>query len=295
MKKVIFMFCAMFFAVMTYAQVPRVQFWKSYLNVPIVKTASMANGKISNEMLSYILKKSNPAEVKYAIINALGSFKKAAENVEINKQTIEKYFNNNFENAGDFSYETILNLYGMSSAMSFCLLDTYSHPFEYQNDVVESAKIIHEMNISNSSISQSTYIIYNLIVMENALGLVSQKGFLPSVKNILRICNSDAVELNRDMRQDALSSIVKIMEEEDKPQAIITIISKSSNPYQISINGKVIGTMDGYETYEYQCSPGYYHIKAVQVSGYAFSPTVNNRDVNVEDGETATITIGYED
>lgn len=85
------------------------------------------------------------------------------------------------------------------------------------------------------------------------------------------------------------------IEENTMVLATIRIISKSKNPYQITINGNVIGNTDPYEEYEYTCPPGYYQIKAVQVSGYAFSPTINNREVNVEDGETATITIGYKD
>ncbi|MBQ9213173.1 MAG: hypothetical protein IJ150_04450 [Bacteroidales bacterium] len=75
----------------------------------------------------------------------------------------------------------------------------------------------------------------------------------------------------------------------------IRIVSKSSNPYQISINGEIIGTMVGYETYDHQVSPGYYHIKAVQTTGYVFKPTINNRDVQIKDGQMITITIGYKD
>jgi len=83
---------------------------------------------------------------------------------------------------------------------------------------------------------------------------------------------------------------------EDKIEsATIRIISKSKNPYQITINGKIIGNTDPYEEYEYKCTAGFYHIKAVQVSGYAFNPTINNRDVNVETGETVNVTIGYKD
>ena len=77
--------------------------------------------------------------------------------------------------------------------------------------------------------------------------------------------------------------------------ATIRIISKSKNPYQITINGNVLGNTDPYEEYEYKCDPGFYHIKAVQVSGYAFSPTINNREVNVDEGETVNVTIGYKD
>ena len=76
MKKIVLSLLTVLMSVMAFAQLSpltEVEFYKAYLDVPIVKTASLANGKISNEMLDYIFKKSNPNDIKYAIINALGA------------------------------------------------------------------------------------------------------------------------------------------------------------------------------------------------------------------------------
>ena len=274
-------------------------FYKAYLDVPIVKKASLANGKITNEMLDYICKKSNPADVKYAMLNALGWDGKMKENEELNNKTIATYLANNYES--DMTFNDILKVLGSSTAMSMALIGAYTDWF-YTEDALKNAKLVCDKDDSNGIVVQSNYIMYKLIAIEYSMGDVgdvtpmgTQEGFLDAVKSILSMCQSDAVELRQDMRKGALNIIYNCLKEYDMAVGTIRIISKSSNPYKISINGEVVGTMDGYETYEHQVSPGYYHIKAVQVSGYAFSPTINNRDVNIEDGQTFTVTIGYED
>ncbi|MBR4214180.1 MAG: hypothetical protein IKR94_02565, partial [Bacteroidales bacterium] len=74
MKKLLLTIVLCFGVMGVFAQSPMtgIGFYKAYLDVPIVKSASTSNGLISDAMLDYIFKKSNPAEVKYAIVNALG-------------------------------------------------------------------------------------------------------------------------------------------------------------------------------------------------------------------------------
>lgn len=303
MKKVILTFCAVFVAVMSFAQSIitnsnyNLSFYKAYLEVQIVKKASLANGKISNEMLDYICKKANPANVKYALINALGCNGKMLDNdiEEFNNKTIKTYFDTNY--GSDMTFDDIIKVLGTSTAMSIALIHAY---IGHVDAALKYAESVYCNENSRGTVYQSDYIMYKIIDIEYSrryVGDVTTMGGLDAVKDILSMCQNvgDGEGLVHDMRKGALNTIYNCYKGFDMEIGKIKIISKSSNPYQISINGKVIGTMDGYETYEYQCSPGYYHIKAVQVSGYAFSPTVNNRDVNIEDGETATITIGYED
>ncbi len=107
----------------------------------------------------------------------------------------------------------------------------------------------------------------------------------------------EADPFNNDMREKAVNMVWEYFKEYDYKveETIIEIVSRSSNPYQISINGEVIGNLKGGGKYQKQVDPGYYHIKAVQVSGYVFNPTINNRDVNIQSGETKTVYIGFED
>ena len=48
------------------------EFHKAYIDEPIVQKAASSKGKISNEMMSYLVSDTNPLDVKLAIINAIG-------------------------------------------------------------------------------------------------------------------------------------------------------------------------------------------------------------------------------
>ena len=47
-------------------------FYKAYMDVPLVQKALNSKGKITNEMLEYIYEETNPLEIKLALINAVG-------------------------------------------------------------------------------------------------------------------------------------------------------------------------------------------------------------------------------
>lgn len=306
MKKLILTLCAVLLTMMSFAQYSFISngnyglnFYKAYLDIPLVKKASLANGKISNEMLGYIFKNSNPADVKYAILNALGYDGKMAENSEINSQTIESFLSNNYESG--MSFNSILEVFGSSTAMCIALIDAYSDPLQAEQSL-EYAKKVCDKNEKNGICIQSDYLMWKLIAVEYSMMWVgdgtpmgTQDGFQDAIKSIIGICKSDVDELRQDMRKSALDIIIHCFEDYVMAVGKIRIVNKSSNPYQLSLNGDVIYTLSGGHTLTKEVDPGYYHIKAVQVSGYMFSPTVNNRDVNVEDGETKTVTIGYED
>ena len=303
MKKLILTLCAVFVTMMSFAQytlITRVNFYQKYLDVPIVKKASLANGKMSEEMMDFIMKKSNPADVKYAIVNALGFDGKAANNGEANEKFCSDYLKANYENG---YWANVIDISGISSTMSLQLYRIYCDPLS--EHAVYLAKKANEQNIANmntTGLSKATDIINSMIAIEYSMGFVgdvtpmgTQEGFIEAVKDILSICYSDADLHLNDMRKSALDIIYNFFKEYDREVATIKIVNKSSNPYQISINGDVIGNLGGGRTYEKEVEPGYYHIKAVQVSGYMFSPTVNNRDVNVENGDSKTVYVGFED
>lgn len=79
-------------------------------------------------------------------------------------------------------------------------------------------------------------------------------------------------------------------------KAKFTVINKSSNPYNIYINGNFKKELPGGYQTTWTVNLGKYEIKAVQKSGYMFDATVNYRTVNLtQEGQEVSVTIGYED
>lgn len=79
-------------------------------------------------------------------------------------------------------------------------------------------------------------------------------------------------------------------------KAKFTVINKSSNPYNIYINGNFKKELPGGYQTTWTVNLGKYEIKAVQKSGYVFDATVNYRTVNLtQEGQEVPVTIGYED
>ena len=70
------------------------------------------------------VKKSNPAEVKYAIVNALGYRGKAAKNERVNNNAVANYFTNNFDITMD--YEDLLRTFGVSTTMAVIYFSSVS-------------------------------------------------------------------------------------------------------------------------------------------------------------------------
>jgi hypothetical protein len=56
--------------------------------------------------------------------------------------------------------------------------------------------------------------------------------------------------------------------------ATITVTNTSSNPYTFSIDGITKGTLSGYSTRTFTEEAGAWNLRAVQQSGYLFTPTV---------------------
>ncbi len=291
-----------------------VEFYKAYSDVPIVQTASLANGKISNAMLDYIFKKTNPEDVKYAIINALGAKGKAAKMKVANKQTLESYVSERYDN---FNWDA-LSLFGRGTQVSMYYYLAVADERNLENLANEVSGLC--------LCSRAGEIVYNLIYAQSVMEpfIIERDEYLESgermtvleaeefnkkwekpateiASSIKYACfaqNCDEADpFNNDMREKAVNMVWEYFKEYDYKveETIIEIVSRSSNPYQISINGEVIGNLKGGGKYQKQVDPGYYHIKAVQVSGYVFNPTINNRDVNIQSGETKTVYIGFED
>lgn len=289
-----------------------IDFYKAYLDVPIVKKASIANGLMSEEMMDYIFKKSNPAEVKYAIVNALGYKGKAAINRHTNDDICANYLKDHFNIS---SNEMLLKTFGVSTAMSLfyfiAVLDTVK-----LSTSLSALPDIHEANLKQYPKSRFTEIIISLIKAQSIfnempqwetpqegehISLVDfdwynqQQEFTEAraTDGVKKICVFNRDGYYDDVRSNVIDIIWNYMKPYSHEISIIKIVSLSYNPYSLKINGELVKTRRSRESWEYLCKPGYYHIEAVQQSGYVFSPTVNRRDVNITDGETIEVKIGY--
>jgi hypothetical protein len=75
MKKIYFVLVVMISAAqMCFADSPltSTEFYKAYLDVPIVKAAADNPKKLSEEAMAYLFDERNPLDVKIALINAVG-------------------------------------------------------------------------------------------------------------------------------------------------------------------------------------------------------------------------------
>ena len=290
-----------------------INFYKTYLDNPIVKKASMANGVISEDMMDYILKKSNPAEIKYAIVNALGYKGKAAKQSRNNETTLYNYFTQNYDMTMD--YADLLKTFGVTTTMAVIYYIAISDTSDLSYNL-EAISAISDANSNYGNHSRVTEIISSLIKAQNAINSIPDFGefeegehipvqYMVDYQNEQSLWQAKATHLVKheclynenhyanDMKQPAIDIIWNYMKQYDEKMSIIKIVSKSYNPYQLKINGIDIKLMDGHEEFEYLCQPGYYHIEAVQQSGFVFSPTINRKDVNIVEDETIIIEIGY--
>ena len=167
MKKYLLTIVLLFGVIGVFAQSPLtgIDFYKAYLDVPIVKKASTANGLMSEEMMDYIFKKSNPAEVKYAIVNALGYQGKAAINQRKNEDFFTKYIDDNFDRLNN---EMILKTFGVSTAMSIFYFNSVIDTV-YLSYTLSALSDIHEANLKQYPNSRFTEIIISLIKAQSII------------------------------------------------------------------------------------------------------------------------------
>jgi hypothetical protein len=76
-----------------------------------------------------------------------------------------------------------------------------------------------------------------------------------------------------------------------KGAGLISLISNSSNPYRIYVNGIIaFDSMAGNSVELYPVTDGYYTIRVLQLSGYLFTPTDESFTGNVVCGGTLNVT-----
>ncbi len=245
-----------------------VKFFKAYMSDDMVKQATTSNGLMNMDMLLFIGGEYNSLDEKIAIINALG----ANSNQDKNFDQFFKYTNNRIGAVNTQYWAAGLSV---DEAIIAAYINAMSNVNETSYALI-LAEQAHSENINSGNPSATVEIVYNLIK--------SQTDKLEATREL----NKWIKKVKDDefgLKAEAADIIWNYMKQFYVPQASIWIISKSKNPYRITVNGKVLGKTDPYERYEYKCDPGYYHLEAKQVSGYTFYPTENRTDINVESAE----------
>ncbi len=236
-----------------------IRFYKAYSDTPIVNKASQTKAW-TPEFVQYVIDESNPMETRMAVINAIGVGQEAASLTH----AITTEPNDNI--TALLGYAVAMEYYKSERKLNQ-ILETFD---KHITQGERSIEIIH-------------YIIYAQL-HPNAEG----------VDLVRDACYGRYYNDEYPIREKALDLIYKSLSpfENIKSPVTFKIYNKSSNPYKLEINGKVITTIEGRGSFNYDCKAGYYHIKATQVSGYAFYPTINEKDIQAE--ETGDDTSYYE-
>lgn len=194
-------------------------FYKAYLDVPIVKKASLSNGKITMDITTYLLNSTNPADVKYAVVNALCMNGKHIEFA--GRECVELIDNRVNED---------LNL---ATEMSIAYLSVLSHDcydFDNLSQGLQRAATLEDINQSDAKQSRATSIIYGLLFAQNhfnenycgGLGLGSEEMremwllVRKGIKPLKEACFSTSAKIENDIRQKAIDIIWDKVKEYDE-------------------------------------------------------------------------------
>ena len=176
-------------------------FYKAYMDVPLVQEALNSKGKITNEMMAYINSETNSLEVKLAIINAIGW------NVKGNKSSklYFKFVMNKKKYKSDFGGDYTAFNWNATADELICYaymkaLDNY---FDV-SDAFEVAGLALKKNPNSFAVNM----IYNLI---KAQGLISYGETCYAKKMFNTLKNNP--NLTADMKKEAMPFIFEYMDD----------------------------------------------------------------------------------
>ena len=175
-------------------------FYKAYMDVPLVQKALNSKGKITNEMMAYINSETNSLEVKLAIINAIGW------NVKGNKSSklYFKFVMNKKKYKSDFGGDSTAFNWNATADELICYaymkaLDNY---FDI-SDAFEVAALALKKNPNSFAVNM----IYNLI---KAQGLTSYREYCTASKIFNTLKNNS--NLTNDMKKESMPFIFEYMD-----------------------------------------------------------------------------------
>lgn len=176
------------------------EFYKAYLDVPVVKAASENPQRLSDEAKAYLFNDKNPLDVKMALINAVGW---DIDGLPTYSDYIEYYFANfpreQYEIPSD-QLLTIDNIYSTASCEQMAVL-VYLHAMADYNDA-QSNYAFMEYAMQTPIGKQSFMLPMGLIVAQTALELDDWGNIYPAMNYYI---NSPEV---KDMRPEAIKLVL---------------------------------------------------------------------------------------
>ena len=175
-------------------------FYKAYLDVPMVQEALNSKGKMSNEMMEYIVVDTNPLEIKLAIINAIGWEHKG---IMISKRFFASVMSKKkyqTELGGDFM------AFNWNATADELICYAYMKALDNYFDVVGAFEIAGDA-VRKSPDSFAVNMIYNLV---KAQGLNDFGENCYASKMFLSL--KDNPQLKMDMKKESLSYVFEYME-----------------------------------------------------------------------------------
>ena len=174
--------------------------YKAYMDVPMVREASASKGKMTNEMMEYIVTDTNPLEVKLAIINAIGWNHKG---IMISKRFFASVMSKKkyqTELGGDFM------AFNWNATADELRCYAYMKALDNYFDVIGAFEMAGDA-VRKSPDSFAVNMIYNLI---KAQGLTAFGESCYANKLFLTV--KDNPNLKMDMKKESLSYIFEYME-----------------------------------------------------------------------------------
>lgn len=176
-------------------------FYKAYMDVPLVQEALKSKGKITNEMLEYIYSDTNPLELKLAIINAIGWKVKRLNN----SQKFFKIVMTKKKYKSDFGGDSTAFNWNATADELICY--AYIKALDNYFDVSDAFEVAG-LALKKNSNSFAVNMIYNLI---KAQGLISYGETCYASKIFSSIKNNQ--NLTMDMKNESMPFVFEYMDD----------------------------------------------------------------------------------
>ena len=174
-------------------------FYKAYMDIPMVQEASLLKGSMTNEMMEYIDNDVNPLEIKLAIINAIGWEHKGMMVSKMYFMFVMNKKKYKTEFGGEFS------AFKWNATRDELICFSYMKALDNYFDVVDAFEMAGEA-VRKYPDSFAVNMIYNLIKSQ---GLTSFGEYCYASKLFLTL--KDNPKLKMDMRKESLIYVFEYM------------------------------------------------------------------------------------
>jgi hypothetical protein len=176
-------------------------FYQAYLDVPMVKEATVSKGKITTKMMEYIHNENNPLEIKLAIINAIGfNFKGLKNSQKFLKYVLKK-------KKYKLKYLSKKTAFKFKATADELICYAYMKALDNYFNVTEACNTA-KLSLNKNPNSFGVAMIYNLIKAD-ALTSIGETCY----GSQLFLALKDNPNLKMDMRKESMSYIFEYIEE----------------------------------------------------------------------------------